>query len=330
MSSAVLPPVAPPAPPFKNRRGWIIAFGVFEILIGCLVLLLMGVAAFGMRMATARTQQPALETRFIVITVIFYGAIAALFVVVGIGNTQVRRWARMVMLGISWAWLALGVLITAMMAFVMPMIMKSAQEKATQPMPEGFNTIFGVIMFAFLALFFIVLPLIFVAFYSGRNVKATYEYGGGATEAGPLTQKPMSVLFATAWFGLSVLGYLYVFASPVLPLFGHVFRGWQAILVAMALEAVVVWLVINIYRQTLTAWRVAIAMITFSWTSFLVTMTRMNMSDMYRAMGYNEVRASQVAPIANYMLAFSGVLTAAFLVMLIVTRKHYRDAAAVN
>ena len=44
MSSAVLPPAAPP--PFKDRRGWLTAVGIAEILIGCLIVLFMCFAIF--------------------------------------------------------------------------------------------------------------------------------------------------------------------------------------------------------------------------------------------------------------------------------------------
>lgn len=328
MSSAVLPPTLPPSPPFKNRRGWIIAFGVAEILIGCLVLLLMGLAAVGLRMARVTTQQPAMDTRFLVLALVFYGAIAAFFVAVGIGNTQVRRWARLVMLVISWAWLAMGVVVTAVMAFVLPMIMKSAQQNATQPMPQGFDTLFRVFMFSILGLFFIALPLMFVVFYSGKNVKATYETAAGAMAApGTLPRKPVSVLFAAGWFGFSVLGYLFVLVNPVFPLFGVVLRGWQAIVAVVILEAVAVWLSVNIYRQRLLAWKIAIPMVAFGWVSFLVTLARMGMGGMYRAMGYSEAQLTQFVPMMNYMLGFSAVLAVAFMVMLIVTRKHYREVA---
>jgi hypothetical protein len=320
--------VAVSPPPFKNRRGWAIAFGIFEILIGCLVLLGIVLIAVASRLAPANASAPPMAARFLIGTAVFYGALACSFVAVGIGNVKLQRWARITMLAFSWVWLAMGVLSTAMFAAILPAMMSAARQNSAQAMPQNFEVIFRSVMFGVLGIFFIVTPLVFVLFYSGKNVKATYENAAGAAATSP--RKPIAVLIATAWFTLGALGYLFIFAAPILPLYGVVLRGWQAILAACIFELVNLWLALNLYRQRQMAWKVALAFICLSWVSLPVTMARMGTGGMYRAMGYTEAQVTQMAPIMNYILGFSALVAAGFIIMLILTRKHYHDAPATS
>src|SRR4051812_18031648 len=208
MSSAVVPPPAPP--PFKNRRGWLTAFGIAEILIGCLVLMFIAFAAIGMRSVPKTAATPPPDPRALVIGAIFYAIIAVIFVSIGIGSIQARRWARMAMLILGWIWLGIGVLTTALMAVLLPMILSNAQQQSTTPMPAGFNKIFSIAMLVVLALFFILLPLVFVLFYGSKNVKLTCETASAPT--GPT--KPVAVWIATIWFAFGTVGYLFVLARP--------------------------------------------------------------------------------------------------------------------
>lgn len=322
--------IAPPPPPaFKNRRGWIVAFGVIEILIGCLVLLMMALIVFANRLAPKATSTPQPDARLLIVTAIFYGVCAVFFVAVGIGNVQVKRWARLAMLGISWFWLAMGILGGLVMAVGYRAFMAGVQQNSTQQLPPHFATVFAIMIAVIFGVFFVLVPLVFVLFYSGTGVKASYE-SAAALAAPSRPPKPVPVLIATAWFALGVFGYLYVFVTPAFPLFGVVLRGWQAVGAVVLLEGCNVWLVVNIYRQRTLAWKLAFAMVLFGWVSMWVTMRQMGVDGMYRAMGYSEAQTAQIAPFMSSILVFSAGVAVVFLTFLLATRKHYRDAAAVS
>src|SRR5690349_16073320 len=122
MSSVVLPPAAPPPAPFKNRRGWLMAFGIAEILIGCLVLMGIAFTILAWRHLPQNPAAPAPDPRALAIGAAFYAALAVVFVIIGIGSIQARRWARIAMVILGWAWLAIGVLTMVVMAVFLPMI----------------------------------------------------------------------------------------------------------------------------------------------------------------------------------------------------------------
>ncbi len=334
MSDAPVVVAPPPAPPYKDRRSWLIVFGVAEILIGCLMLMMIAFLLFGMRHLpeTSSTPSPISPTAMLSIGIAFYGALAVLFVSVGIGSVQCRRWARITMLVISWIWLAQGVLGTAMMAFLLPMIMENAKQQSRTPMPSEFDSIFRIVMFAIMGFFLIVLPLIFVLFYSNKNVKATCEARSAQLqqpmpEVGePLKPIKPAVVIAGIWFALGAFSYLVMLLwFPVVPLLGVMLKGWGARAALAGMFAISAWLSWNLYRQRARAWRVAVAWLVFSWVSMLLTQWRIGVLEMYRAMGFGETQMTQMMPFAIYGLIFGLIFGAAFLVFLIVVRKQFDE-----
>ena len=313
---------APPPPAFKNRRGWLIAFGIAEILIGCLILLLMAATYFILRKVPATATAPPPDAGAMLIAGIIYGAIAVLFVVIGIGSIHARRWARLAMLIVSWAWLAMGVLTSIMLAFILPRIF-AAQPDASAPNVAAAQHLGEIVMFVTLGLFFIVLPLVFIFFYSGKNVKATCELAAPVTHP----SKPAVVLIASAWFAMGIFGYLFVFMRPALPWFGYVLHGWAAYTAAAAMEALTIWLAWNLYRQRELAWKITIAWLIIGWASMLITIARFGFLGMYGAMGYSEAELAPLATFTKVGLLFGCALGVLFLIFMLATRKYYRQPA---
>ena len=119
-------PVAVP-PPYKSRRGWLIAFGVIEILMGCaylLMILFMAFVFFGPPAArmppSAMATGPMSPRVLMVFAGLQYGLVAAVFITAGIGSIRCKNWARIMMLVVSGLWLGFGLLGTLMMAFIVP------------------------------------------------------------------------------------------------------------------------------------------------------------------------------------------------------------------
>ena len=319
MSSVVLPPAAPP-PPFKDRRGWLTAFGIAEILIGCLIIFFMAFAVFTMRTMPGNPSTPAPDARALIFMCVFYAVIALVFVAIGIGSIQARRWARMGMLIVGWIWLGIGIVTALAMIFLLPMILANAQKQAATPMPQGWSTIVAVFIFVVIGLMFILLPLVFILFYSRKNVKLTCEHSSGITVPG----KPVPVWIASGWFAFGAFGYIFIFVRPALPLLGLILKGWTAIAAGLLMEALTVWLAWNLYHQRPLAWKVAVGWLIFGWLSMLATTARYGFDAMYRDMGYTEAELAQMLPFAKYGIWFGAVFGAAFLIFLLLTRKHYR------
>jgi hypothetical protein len=97
-------PVAVP-PPYTSRRGWLIAFGVIEILIACLFLLVILFSAFAfLGPAAAKippSPMPMSRPALMVLVGLQYGLMAAVFFIGGMGSIRCKNWARILMLVVS-------------------------------------------------------------------------------------------------------------------------------------------------------------------------------------------------------------------------------------
>ena len=85
-------PVAVPSP-YKSRRGWLIAFGVIEILVRCsfLLMILFSVIAF-LLPAAAQMPSGAMSPRALMVFVgLEYGLLAAVFFTGGIGSIRCKN-----------------------------------------------------------------------------------------------------------------------------------------------------------------------------------------------------------------------------------------------
>jgi len=325
MTDGVIPVVAPP--PYKNRRGWLVAFGIFEILIGCVLLLLIAISMYGLRRVPENPAAPVSVAATMAMVAVMYGAMAIFFVSVGIGSMHARRWARIAMLVVGWCWLAFGVLGMAMMALILPAILQNARQQSSTPMPAGMDTTVRLVMLSVMGAFFILLPLVFVLFYSGKNVKATCENRSGGTPSGP--RRPVVVIVVAVWYAMSAVSCMTVLlVIPAFPLFGFVLMGWSARVAAIVVGGLCAWLAWNLYQQRALAWRVAIGWLVIGLASMLVTQSRLGIVEMYRRMGYSELEIGRMMPFVAYGLYGGVIFGVAILVFLIAIRRQFNDPSA--
>ncbi len=317
-----------PPPPFKDRRGWLIAFGIVEILIGCFFLLMIALALFALSHNPPPANGPVSPRATMAAVVVMYGTGALVFVVIGIGSVQARRWGRIASLVVSWCWLALGILTTAMMAVVLPVIMKTTAAGTAKPIPASTQSAILIGMLTFFAVCFVVLPLVFVLFYSNKNVKATCENISGLPPSA--MRKPIAVIVASAWYGFSALSCLGVLFLPWgYPLFGFVLKGWVGRIAVLLIGCLCAWIAWNLYQQRMVAWRVAVGWLVVGWASMLLTQTRLGVLEMYRQMGYSEADVSRILPFVGYGLYAGMVVGVALLVFLLGIRKHFTGSESI-
>jgi len=156
-------------PPFKNRRGGLIFFGI--------VLILFGLMAGGMAMLMITTLflpkaagQQVLPVGMLAGSVAMYLTAAAVFFILGVGSMMPRRWARALIYAISWMWLITGVLTSV------GLVAMSGSMFATLPEAQATARPFIIGCMAVICLLFgITVPLALMLFYRGPNVRATVE-----------------------------------------------------------------------------------------------------------------------------------------------------------
>lgn len=347
---ASLPGIVTPS--YKDRRGWLVAFGVVEIFIACLFLFFAVMIAFVLPSIPMPAEQPAMpKGLFILMGLVFYLPFAAVYMAVGIGSIRARNWARIAMIVLSSIWLGIGVLGTLGMAVLMPAILRQQQAMTHQSgatLPEGFQSTMMIVMVAVQAIFMVLAPLTFLLFYASRNVKATCqaaslpripapEFVPPQVAAPPAVSAPSSVsgppvlvILLAVWKAFSALSVLAAAALvPMAFLFGFVVRGIAARLLMLALFAVYAFCAWGLYKLRTEGWWVSVAVSVFWMISGLVSMVRLDMSayvaEMYRTMGIGSLPFDIFKENPGFM-QFSmgmGILFGVVILALLIYSKRY-------
>lgn len=243
-----------PAPLYKDRSTGLVLFGVLELGIGLLCLL--GFAfmllSAGITASGAAPGAPAMNRGTIVSGSLFYLGFAAFFGAMGVGSLLARRWARTLMLIVSWLWLAVGIFAAVAVVFFLPGMFEqfaaaggpdSAQAAA---FARGCTIVLVVVLY-------ILLPLVFLLFYRSPHVKATVEARDPRLRW--TDRCPAPVLAASLLLGYGAVGSLITIATyQAVPVFGQVLTGASAIAFMAVMTAICAALAWAAYRLRPWAW----------------------------------------------------------------------------
>lgn len=178
---------APPAAPLPDRRGWVIAFGVIEILLGlgCLLLAVF-IALFFLKEGSVEQMPGRSPIVGMVVGGGFYLLISAFFFAGGIGSVRCKNWARILMMIGSGVWLAFGVLGVVAVSILVPKVLEMRASA-----PPGAEHLVVALAIGMEAFFGVLLPLVFLIFYTRKSVQATFLAQGAApVEASEASQPP--------------------------------------------------------------------------------------------------------------------------------------------
>ena len=323
---------APPAARFKNRRGWLIAFGVVEIVMACVFLLFIPLILFSLSIANRQhlPEQPPGPAGIVAMCTLFYGGLAALFLTSGIGSIKCRNWARITMLVVCGFWLFTGILSTLFMAFLFPQIIG---QQGNIPIEAQHTVFVGITIF--MAFVMVAMPTVFLVFYSLKSVKATclatgaMQASGARTIQGPVDQVPILVILLALWECLGVLAVFSLFFVTANVLFGIIVRGPGAILLMTAhaaLSGFAAWL---IYRRDFVGWAISLLKYVFWITSWLVTLFGRDLIEVYREMGFTEQQLQlfrQIPNLQHIAVALTLAVVPVYLVLILYTKKYFSRA----
>ncbi|HZN03582.1 MAG TPA: hypothetical protein VFD06_08320 [Candidatus Polarisedimenticolia bacterium] len=328
MDEVVAPPVpphdplAPPAPPtYRDRSGLLLFFGIVEILIGGLCLLLVAasflVLTAALQTAPGSPQPPALG---LWLNVLVYLGAGGFLITMGIGTLRGKKWARAMMLVTSWPFLLAFLLGVLAAAFVAPSLMEAIS--STQGKPEIRAAIWVVM--AIMSLFFAAIPLSFILFYSGRNVRATFE----ARDPGPswVDGRPLPILGFAGAVGLYGLFLLLGLARGAYGFFGVMLTGWAAALVIVAHVLLCVWLAVQIYRMTRAGWWANVAFAVLVHLSGWITLRVIGIHRLMEASGVS-ADAGQRPVLFDWVARFTEWFMPASMIVWVLTlvwlRRYY-------
>lgn len=318
-------PYAPAAP--RNRKTGLIVFGIALIGMGALCLLLVPMAAFGQVMTAKMTGDP-MNWRMLVPTAVIYGLLSIVFVWLGIGSIKCRRWARTLALVLGWTWLLVGAAALIMFIWLGPAIFNSAAAGGGQPMPPAARAIAMVVAIGFLGVFFIVIPGALVLFFGSSHVKATVEALDPQprwTDACPLPVLAVSLL--TGFGAVSMLT-MPVAYNGTMPFFGLILTGFVGSMLWVVLAGLLAYAAWAIYHLRPAGWWIVVLSLIVLTISNAVTFSRIQLSTLYREMGYPEKQIEQIEKFGLFgptqMVVWTLVFMAPIIGYLMFIKKYLR------
>jgi hypothetical protein len=296
------------APPYKDRRGGLIAFGIIEIIIGGFFALFVPFMLLGQVLSAKQTgTEP--QYQMLIPTVAIYGVAALIMIVLGIGSIRTRRWARALSLIVAWSWLLFGAIATLFMAIMFPRIF--GQAPSSGELPATARMIGVIIGLLFMAVFFVGVPAILVFFYQSKHVKATCE----ARDPVPrwTDRVPLPVLALSLWLALGGATTLLMPLAyhGVAPFFGVLISGLPGIVFFVVFAAIWLYSAWATYQLKVLGWWIVLLSVILMAISNVLTFTRVDITEMYRLMGYSQ---SVIDQMQRYNFMKGGLIAFAALV----------------
>jgi len=309
-----------------DRSAWLSVVGVLEIILGVLasgmvLLMLLGLV---MGAALGSRQAPGLDARSILAGGGIYVLAAVFFIWMGIGTLKGRRWARGIMLAVSWMWLIGGIL--GGLIFV-PNIghIFDIQAPGAPPMPAAAKTLATVFLAGFFFVFDLLLPGALTYFYSRTDVRDTFK----RRDPHPrwTDRCPLPVLVVSLAFGGGALSSVFGVFYGVAPFFGAILTGAPAGALMLLLALALAFLCVQVYRQRPIGWYGALALVTLAGISQVITFLHHDIADLYRAMGYEGEMLQMMEQAARAMTINIPLLTVIFyglaVIFLIYLRRFF-------
>lgn len=281
----------PQLPVFKDRSLGLVVFGSVAVLIGVFCALLVPLTLVGLVVGGAGGVAP--RSALSAIAMYTVGAVA--FVVLGIGSIRARRWARALLLSLSWIWLLTGLCSLAVGLLVLPPLMR--QLAAESGLPPSWVVAVNLVIIAVGGVAYGLLPGAFVLFYRSPHVEATCRSRDPGSEW--IERCPRRLLTLTVvWVLLAVSVLLMPGYNFVFPLFGLVATGgvgagfWLIVLVVCAALA------IGTCRRAPWAWWGGVALTVVVVLSSSVTLLRYDLLDLVALLELPDDEVARMALLA--------------------------------
>jgi hypothetical protein len=250
-----------------------------------------------------------------------------MFLTFAIGTILGKRWARKLMLILSWFWLVTGILGLFNTLYMWPMLEKLLL--AGGQLPPGTLFIIKVVLGFVFTFLFLILPGLFILFYGRQKAKTVFE----ALDPGESwTDKcPASVLAMSLCSGLGSL-FLVLFMPFyhfVIPFLGTFLEDLPGAIVCLALAAALAYAAWGVFHLQMAAWWVQFGTILFWGVSSTWTFSTKNLLDMYEAMQVPEknmglLKQSGFFENTQYLATYMGVVFGIYLAYLLFIRKYFR------
>jgi hypothetical protein len=247
--------------------------------------------------------------------IIGYYLIAALCIPLGYGHLKVRRWARTFSLTLLGCWLVVGAPLTV----VFFLILVTAKELTL------FAALIAVI---FLALSYLVIPVLLIRFYRSRNVRLTFEARDPRSYSIEKFPLPILVLCSLFLF-YAVALHVPIFFNGIFPLFGILLFGLQGILLIDVSIMCLLGLAWGILKRKNWAWWGSLIYFVLLILSLILTFSGYSFSDILAGMVFppTEMEALQGVPFHGlHIAALIGIPLPITLGLIIFSKRYFSTA----
>lgn len=311
---------------YRDRRTGLIVFGILEILLGGVCMLLLGamlvsVLVFGRASGAAMQMHTALPG------MLFYALVGVVFIWLGIGSLLARRWARALWVCLSGVGLAIGVLATPIVVYV------TAQADAFRTRPGGpvvppeVRSIAVAVAIVIMLFVYLLIPGALFLFYRSPHVRRTCEVRDPVERW--TDRCPLPVLALSLFSVLGAAGMLPMLAfHGVFPVFGTVVSGLPGDALILVLAALWLYIAWSLYRMRTAGWWLALLTVLVVAASGAVTVLGGDLALLYQRMGLNE---QVIAAARNGSLAavkwVGGVSVVPWVIWLVYVRRYFSGRA---
>jgi hypothetical protein len=315
---------------YKDRKAGLIFFGILTLLIGLIDLLFVPLMLLAPKLAASQPNSASAPAAHQV----FFSAgtgllLAIVFIWLGIGSILTRRWARALILIGAWAWLIIGIFSLGWLIFMWPQmqtIFNASQAPGQAPLPDAARSMIAVVMIAFVAFIYIIVPAVWILFYRSRHVKATCEARDPRVRW--TDRCPLPVLALALWSVLSAMATftMALFYNQALPFFGLILSGLAGTICYLIIAAIWFYAGWSIYKLRRVGWWIAfIGMVIWPASAFL-TWRSHSIAEVLAKMDLTSAQARQVSGLMSYsVMSWSAVAIALpMLAYLLYVRRYFR------
>jgi hypothetical protein len=244
--------------------------------------------------------------------IVGYYLLAAILVPLGYGHLRMRRWARPLALGYLWSWLAVGAPLIVVVAIIL-------LASKNLPMPAM------VLALLLLAISYLVLPVISIRFYQGRNV--TLTFAAGADESCWLERLPVAILVLSSLYSFfAIMLHILVLLNGMFPLFGEFAFGLQGIALLDLSIGCLILLVLGTLHRRAWAWWGAVVWFSLFTTSTIMTFLANDYASILMGLGFpsTEMEILGNIPAQGYHFAvLVGLPLLMTLIIIVRSKRHF-------
>lgn len=311
---------------FKDRKTGLVVFGILEIIMGAFCALMVPFMLIGMAASAALNKgpSPSMSAGTLIPSILFYILLAVWFIWMGIGSIKARRWARALLLVVSWFWLVSG-LIGLIFVLVLLPDMYDQLGKSGQ-MPPQVVAVVKYMMIGFMTVFYVIIPGVLVLFYGSRHVKATCELRDPQVRWTDKCPVPVLAVSLMAGFWAACMP-LMGFYGWAIPFFGYILGGMAGALVAFVSILLLAYVAWGAYRLNIKAWWCAMLLLIIWGVSTGITFSRVSLMEYYEKMNFPPQQLEIIKQFAftqtSGIVLFCGLWVAVALAYLLYTRRYF-------